>query len=150
MEEATFLTRFADHVTVIHRRDSLRASKIMAERALNHPKITFLWNSVVTEIVGKEDVDGVRVKNLQTGEETVVPCKGCFIALGHVPSTKPFAGQLEMDPAGFIQLQGSSSRTSVDGVFAAGDCADKTYRQAITAAGMGCRAAIDAERWLAE
>lgn len=150
MEEATFLTRFASHVTVIHRRDSLRASKIMAERALNHPKITFLWNSVVTEIVGKEDVDGVKTKNLLTGEETLVPCKGCFVALGHVPSTRPFAGQLDMDAAGFIRLQGGSSRTSVDGVFAAGDCADKFYRQAITAAGMGCRAAIDAERWLAE
>lgn len=150
MEEANFLTRFASHVTVIHRRDSLRASKIMADRALNNPKITFAWNSVVTEIVGKMDVDGVKVKNVQTGEESLIPCKGCFVALGHVPSTKPFAGQIDMDEAGFIQLKGGSSYTSMDGVFAAGDCADKTYRQAITAAGMGCRAAIDAERWLAE
>ncbi|MBQ7404262.1 MAG: thioredoxin-disulfide reductase [Lentisphaeria bacterium] len=150
MEEANFLTRFASHVTVIHRRDTLRASKIMADRALNNPKISFAWNSVVTEVVGSTGVDGVKIKNTQTGEESLIPCKGCFVALGHVPSTQPYAGQIDMDDAGFIQLKGGSSYTSMDGVFAAGDCADRTYRQAITAAAMGCRAAIDAERWLAE
>ncbi len=148
MEEATFLTRFASHVTVIHRRDSLRASKIMADRALANPKISFVWNSAVTEIFGKDDVDGVKVKNLQTGAETVIECKGYFAALGHEPTTQLFRGKLETDQAGFIVLKGESARTSVEGVFAAGDCADHVYQQAITAAGMGCKAAIDAARWL--
>lgn len=148
MEEALFLTRFASEVTVIHRRDKLRASKIMAERAEKNPKIHFVWNSAVTEIFGKDDVDGIRVKNVATGEERTLACKGVFVALGHVPSTKAFAGQLNMDESGYIELQNNTSYTSVEGVFAAGDCADKRYRQAITAAGMGARAAIDAERWL--
>ena len=148
MEEALFLTRFASEVTVIHRRDKLRASKIMAVRAEKNPKIHFVWNSAVTEIFGKDDVDGIRVKNVATGEERTLACKGVFVALGHVPSTKAFAGQLNMDEAGYIELQNNTSYTSVEGVFAAGDCADKRYRQAITAAGMGARAAIDAERWL--
>lgn len=148
MEEALFLTRFASEVTVIHRRDKLRASKIMAERAEKNPKIRFVWNSAVTEIFGKDDVDGIRVKDVATGEERTLTCKGVFVALGHVPSTKAFAGQLNMDESGYIELQNNTSYTSVEGVFAAGDCADKRYRQAITAAGMGARAAIDAERWL--
>ena len=148
MEEALFLTRFASEVTVIHRRDKLRASKIMAERAEKNPKIHFVWNSAVTEIFGKDDVDGIRVKNVATGEERTLACKGVFVALGHSPSTKAFAGQLNMDESGYIELQNNTSYTSVEGVFAAGDCADKRYRQAITAAGMGARAAIDAERWL--
>ncbi len=148
MEEALFLTRFASEVTVIHRRDKLRASKIMAERAEKNPKIRFVWNSAVTEIFGKDDVDGIRVKDVATGEERTLACKGVFVALGHVPSTKAFAGQLNMDESGYIELQNNTSYTSVEGVFAAGDCADKRYRQAITAAGMGARAAIDAERWL--
>lgn len=148
MEEALFLTRFASEVTVIHRRDKLRASKIMAERAEKNPKIHFVWNSAVTEIFGKDDVDGIRMKDVATGEERTLACKGVFVALGHVPSTKAFAGQLNMDESGYIELQNNTSYTSVEGVFAAGDCADKRYRQAITAAGMGARAAIDAERWL--
>lgn len=148
MEEALFLTRFASEVTVIHRRDKLRASKIMAERAEKNPKIHFVWNSAVTEIFGKDDVDGIRVKDVATGEERTLACKGVFVALGHVPSTKAFAGQLNMDESGYIELHNNTSYTSVEGVFAAGDCADKRYRQAITAAGMGARAAIDAERWL--
>lgn len=149
MEEACFLTRFVSHVTVIHRRDTLRASKIMAERAMNNPKISFLWNSVVSELLGEESLSGVKIRNIETGEESEIPCKGCFIALGHTPCTKAFTGQLEMDRDGYILLKSGSSATSVDGVFAAGDCADRKYRQAITAAGMGCCAAIDAERWLA-
>lgn len=148
MEEALFLTRFASEVTVIHRRDKLRASKIMAERAEKNPKIRFVWNSSVTEIYGKDDVDGIRMKDVATGEERTLACKGVFVALGHVPNTKAFAGQLNMDESGYIELQNNTSYTSVEGVFAAGDCADKRYRQAITAAGMGARAAIDAERWL--
>lgn len=148
MEEALFLTRFASEVTVIHRRDKLRASKIMAERAEKNPKIHFVWNSAVTEIFGKDDVDGIRVKDVATGEERTLACKGVFVALGHSPSTKAFAGQLNMDESGYIELHNNTSYTSVEGVFAAGDCADKRYRQAITAAGMGARAAIDAERWL--
>ena len=150
MEEANFLTRFASEVTVIHRRDALRASKIMAERAMKNPKIKFVWNSVVTEVFGGKEVEGVKVQNLQTGADSTIDCKGVFVALGHVPNTKAFAGQLDMDEAGYIALEGATSRTSIDGVFAAGDCADKRYRQAITAAGMGARAAIDAERWLEE
>ncbi len=148
MEEALFLTRFASEVTVIHRRDKLRASKIMAERAERNPKIRFVWNSSVTEIFGKDDVDGIRMKDVATGEERTLACKGVFVALGHVPNTKAFAGQLNMDESGYIELHNNTSYTSVEGVFAAGDCADKRYRQAITAAGMGARAAIDAERWL--
>ncbi len=151
MEEALFLTRFGSKVTVIHRRDQLRASPVMQKRAFENPKIEFCWNSVVTEIldVAAGRVTGVRVKNKISGEESVIECGGVFMAVGHVPSTEAFRGQLEMDGAGYIRLDGDSSRTSIEGVFAAGDCADHVYRQAITAAGMGCRAAIDAERWLA-
>ncbi len=148
MEEAIFLTRFASKVTVIHRRDQLRASKIMADRAQANPKIAFAWNSTVDDILGTDAVTGVRLRNVKDNTLTDIPCQGYFAALGHVPSTDAFQGQLAMDEAGYIQLDGTSSRTSVEGVFAAGDCADHVYRQAITAAGMGCRAAIDAERWL--
>jgi len=148
MEEATFLTRFASEVHVIHRRDQLRASKIMADRALANPKIKFHWNSVVTEVFGEKDVDGVKLNNLLTHEETTLPCKGYFVALGHVPNTAPFVDQIELDEAGYIVLKGQSSYTSMEGVFAAGDCADNVYKQAITAAGMGARAAIDATRFL--
>jgi len=148
MEEAIFLTRFASKVTVIHRRDQLRASKIMADRAQANPKIAFAWNSVVEDILGTDAVTGVRLRNVKDNTLTDIPCQGYFAALGHVPSTAAFRGQLAMDEAGYIRLDAGSSRTSVDGVFAAGDCADHVYRQAITAAGMGCRAAIDAERWL--
>jgi len=148
MEEAIFLTRFASKVYVVHRRDKLRASKIMADRAFKNPKIEFVWNSVVSDILGAEKVEGVEVKNVQDGKTSRIEVAGYFAALGHEPNTAIFRGQIKTDDVGYISLDGVSSRTSVDGVFAAGDCADKTYRQAITAAGMGCRAAIDAERWL--
>ncbi len=148
MEEAIFLTKFASKVTVIHRRDELRASKIMADRALKNDKIEFAWNSVIEDIIGEEDVEGVIIRNIKTGETSTIECKGYFAALGHVPSTSVFKGQIDMDDNGFIDLDAHSSYTSCLGVFGAGDCADHVYRQAITAAGMGCRAAIDAERYL--
>ena len=148
MEEACFLTKFASKVTIIHRRDAFRASKIMAERALANPKIEVKWNSQVVEVLGSDEVTGVRLKNLQSGMEETVECQGYFAALGHQPSTDLFKGMITMNDAGFIELQNNSSYTNIDGVFAAGDCADHVYRQAITAAGMGCRAAIDAARWL--
>ena len=148
MEEAMFLTKFASKVTVVHRRDELRASKIMGDRALANPKIEFCWSSQVTEIIGDEEVEKIKIKNLKDQSETIVEAKGFFSALGHVPNTKIFDGIIESDEAGFIKLQNGSSYTNIDGVFAAGDCADHVYRQAITAAGMGCKAAIDAERWL--
>ncbi len=148
MEEANFLTRFASKVHIVHRRDQFRASKIMAERTLANPKIEVHWNSTVEEILGKDEVDAVKIRNVLTGAESLIECKGYFAALGHAPSTAPFRGQIELDDAGFIVLKPRSSETSVDGVFAAGDCADPVYRQAITASGMGCRAAIDAARWL--
>ena len=150
MEEANFLTKFASKVTVIHRRDELRASKIMAERALSNDKIEFCWDSVVEEVLGEDSVEGIRVKNLKTGKESIIDCVGYFSALGHVPSTQIFAGVIDMDDKGFIILKNGSSYTNIAGVFGAGDCADAVYRQAITASGMGCKAAIDAERWLAE
>lgn len=150
MEEALFLTRFASSVTVIHRRDALRASKIMSERALNHPKISFQWDSVVEEVLGEREVEGVRIKNLKTNEEKTVECKGFFVALGHIPNTTAFKGAIEMNEAGYIQLKNDTSATSIAGVFAAGDCADAHYRQAVTAAGMGCKAAIEVERYLGE
>jgi len=149
MEEALFLTKFATKVTIIHRRDEFRASKIMVQRALENPKIEVRWNAVVVEVLGQNEVEGVKVRDVMNGEESVIECKGCFVALGHVPSTTVFQQQLAMNGAGFIEVSNGSSYTSVDGVFSAGDCADHVYRQAITAAGMGCRAAIDAERWLA-
>jgi len=148
MEEAMFLTKFASKVIVIHRRDELRASKIMGDRAMANPKIEFLWSSQVVEIIGDEEVEKVKIKSLKDQSETIVEAKGFFSALGHVPNTSIFNGIIETDDKGFIKRKNGSSYTSMDGVFAAGDCADHIYRQAITAAGMGCQAAIDAERWL--
>ncbi|HEU4401779.1 MAG TPA: thioredoxin-disulfide reductase [Candidatus Polarisedimenticolia bacterium] len=148
MEEATFLSRFASRVTVIHRRAVLRASKIMQDRAFNNPKIAFLYDSSVDEVLGGEKVEGIRIRNLKTGQVREMTLDGLFVAIGHVPNTRIFAGQLEMDQAGYLITQGRGSRTNVPGVFAAGDCQDHVYRQAITAAGSGCMAAIDAERFL--
>jgi thioredoxin reductase (NADPH) len=149
IEEALFLTRFATKVTVIHRRDQLRASKIMQDRAFGHEKIDFLWDSVVEEILGDGQVSGARVRNLRTDETTDVPAGGLFVAIGHTPNTALFEGQLEMQN-GYIKVEEPTTRTSVEGAFAAGDVVDFVYRQAITAAGMGCQAAIDAERFLEE
>ncbi len=149
-EEAMFLTRYGSEVYLIHRRDTLRASKVMADRALANPKIKPVWNSVVTEILdmSKNDVTGVRVKNTVTGEESVIDCTGVFVAIGHVPNTQLFKGQINLDEAGYV-IPVKGAATNVEGVFVAGDCADSIYRQAITAAGMGCAAAIEAERYLA-
>jgi Thioredoxin reductase len=150
MEEALFLTKFASRVTIVHRRDEFRASKIMAARALEHPKIDVIWNAVVKEIHGEDGVTGVTLEDTVSGETRLFETDGVFVAIGHTPNTKLFEGQLELDANGYIVLEdGVSTRTSVEGVFAAGDVADSYYRQAITAAGTGCRAAIDAERWLA-
>ena len=147
MEEATFLTKFASKVTVIHRRDKLRASKIMQDRAMKNEKISFLWNSTVEDILGNDLVTGVRVKNLVTGKVTEVPCAGVFVAIGHRPNTTLLSGQVDLDAKGYIRTtQGTA--TNVPGVFAAGDVQDSTYRQAVTAAGSGCMAAIDAEHFL--
>lgn len=151
-EEGTYLTKFASVVHLVHRRDQLRASKIMAERALSNPKIAPVWNSVVDEVIGTDEkgVTAVRVKNVQTGETKTLEAAGMFAAIGHTPNIKFLRGQLEVDDKGFIVLQDKfRTTTSVEGVFAAGDVADSTYKQAITAAGMGCKAALDAERWLA-
>jgi thioredoxin reductase (NADPH) len=151
LEEATYLTRFSSEVHVVHRRDSFRASVIMQERALKNPKIKPVWNSVVTEILGvaEKKVSGVKLKNITTGELSTIPCAGVFVAIGHVPNTAVFGGALETDAGGYLKLHGGT-RTSVPGVFAAGDVADSVYRQAITAAGTGCAAAIEAERFLGE
>jgi thioredoxin reductase (NADPH) len=146
-EEALYLTRFGSEVLLVHRRDTLRASRIMAERVHAHKTIKPVWDSVVTEVLGTDSVTGVRLKNLKTGAENVLNCAGVFVAIGHVPNTAIFKGQIEMDMNGFI-LRKEGSRTNVSGVFVAGDCSDHVYRQAITAAGMGCMAAIDAERFL--
>lgn len=148
VEEALFLTKFASRVVVVHRRDQLRASRIMADRAANHPKIEFLWNTVITEILdpAKKEVTSVRIRNTADGGEETRRVDGVFIAIGHDPNTKVFEGQLEMEK-GYIRIH-DGSKTSVEGVFAAGDVHDFVYRQAVTAAGCGCRAAIDAERWL--
>jgi thioredoxin reductase (NADPH) len=150
MEESNFLTKFASKVTVIHRRDELRASKIMQDRARTNPKIEFAWNSVVTEVLDPDQkkVTGVRLENVKTGKESVLPVTGLFIAIGHRPNTDLFKGQLDMDKHGYICVEPGSPTTSVRGVFAAGDVADPLYRQAVTAAGTGCMAAIDAERLL--
>ncbi|MFL6277719.1 MAG: thioredoxin-disulfide reductase [Blastocatellia bacterium] len=150
MEEATFLTRYASHVTVIHRRDHLRASKIMQDKAFKNPKIDFLWNHAVEEILGnpKDGVSGARIRNVETGEERIFPCEGVFIAIGHQPNTDVFKGQLEMDEIGYLKTNGRTMATNIPGVFACGDAQDSYYRQAVTAAGTGCMAAIDAERFL--
>jgi thioredoxin reductase (NADPH) len=152
-EEALFLTRFCSKVTLIHRRDELRASKIMADRTLAHEKIEAVWNSAVEEVLAGDDgkARAVRVKNLQSGQTSEISCKGVFIAIGHLPNTQPFEGILELDSNGYlVPSVGSMVKTKIPGVFVAGDCADHVYRQAITAAGMGCQSAIEAERWLAE
>jgi len=150
MEEATFLTRYAAKVYVVHRRDKLRASKIMQDKAFRNEKIEFVWNTAVEEILGSPDegVHAVRLRNLQTNEERVFPCQGMFVAIGHKPNTELFKGQLDMDEVGYLKTSGHSSATNIPGVFACGDVQDSVYRQAITAAGTGCMSAIDAERFL--
>lgn len=152
-EEALFLTRFCSKVTLVHRRDELRASKIMAERTLANQKIVPVWDSAVKEVLPDQDgkAKGILVENLKTGEQSEVPCKGVFIAIGHLPNTSAFKGIIPLDENGyFLSEPGSMVKTAIPGVFVAGDCADHVYRQAITAAGMGCQSAIEAERWLAE
>jgi len=148
IEEASFLTKFASKVTLIHRRDEFRASKIMQERAFANPKIEVLWNHTVTKIDGADKVDGIEVTNTIDGSVSTLPVTGVFIAIGHRPNTDLFAGVLDMDESGYLQTKPDSSYTNIDGVFACGDVQDHTYRQAITAAGSGCMAAIDTERWL--
>jgi thioredoxin reductase (NADPH) len=153
LEEANFLTKFASSVTVIHRREALRASKIMADRAEKNPKIAFIWDSVIEEVLGKEEggrkqITGLRLKNLKTGASSEFKVDGLFIGIGHQPNTSIFAGQITLDPNGYIVSDGRSTKTNIPGVFAAGDVSDPTYRQAVTAAGSGCMAAIDAERFL--
>jgi len=150
LEEALFLTKFATKVTLIHRRKELRASRIMQDRAHANPKIEFLWDSVVTDVLGEISVEGIKVRNVATDAEHVLPLHGLFVAIGHLPNTDIFRGILDMDDAGYLQTTGHGSWTNVEGVFACGDVQDHVYRQAITAAGSGCMAAIDAERWLAE
>ncbi|MGE2714367.1 thioredoxin-disulfide reductase [Mycolicibacterium litorale] len=150
MEEATFLTRFARSVTVIHRREEFRASRIMLDRARANQKITFVTNTEVTEIEGDPKVTGIRLRNTVTGEESKLAVTGVFVAIGHVPRSDIVRGQVDVDEDGYVLVEGRTTNTSIEGVFAAGDLVDRTYRQAITAAGSGCAAAIDAERWLAE
>ncbi|MDP9074248.1 MAG: thioredoxin-disulfide reductase [Actinomycetota bacterium] len=147
LEEATFLTKFADTVTVIHRRKQLRASKIMQDRAFKNPKVRFLWDTIVTDVVGDNKVESLKLRNVVTDQESDLPVAGLFVAIGHVPNTDLFKGQLDMDDNGYL-LTHDGTRTNVEGVFACGDVQDHTYRQAITASGTGCMAAIDAERWL--
>ncbi|MEV0121708.1 thioredoxin-disulfide reductase [Streptomyces sp. NPDC050703] len=149
MEEATFLSRFAKSVTIVHRRDSLRASKAMQERAFADPKIKFIWDSEVAEIKGEQKLSGLTLRNLKTGETAELPVTGLFIAIGHDPRTELFKGQLDLDDEGYLRVAAPSTRTNLTGVFGAGDVVDHTYRQAITAAGTGCSAALDAERYLA-
>ena len=149
MEEALFLTKFASNVTIIHRRNEFRASKAMVAKVRDNSKINFVLDSQVIDILGEKEVEGVKVKNLKSGEITIIECKGYFVALGHVPATEIVRGCIDMDENGYIFLSENTSRTNLEGVFAAGDCADTRYKQAVTAAGMGCKAAIDAERWLA-
>jgi thioredoxin reductase (NADPH) len=147
MEEAIFLTRYANHVTVIHRRDSLRASKIMQDRAFKNPKINFIWDTEIIEVLGEDEVTGLQLRNVKTNEESTLPVQGFFLAIGHQPNTGLFKGILDMDNIGYI-VPVEHTMTNIPGVFAAGDVTDHRYRQAVTAAGDGCRAAIDAERWL--
>lgn len=150
MEEATFLTRYASRVFVVHRRDKLRASKIMQEKAFRNPKLEFIWDTAVEEILGTlvDGVTGVRLRNLKTGEKAVFPCAGVFVAIGHKPNTGLFKGQIDTDEVGYIKTSGRSTATNIPGVFASGDVQDAVYRQAVTAAGTGCMAALDAERFL--
>jgi thioredoxin reductase (NADPH) len=148
MEEANFLTRFASKVSVIHRRDSLRASKIMAERAAANPKIEFIWNTEVIDVLGDEKVSGLKLRNLLTGDETLADFTGLFVAIGHLPRSELVVGEVDLDDEGYVKVQSGSTQTNISGVFAAGDLVDHTYRQAITAAGSGCAAALDAERFL--
>lgn len=151
VEEATYLTKFAKKVHMIHRRDELRASKIMAERALSNKKIVMQWNKVVVDVLGDDSIRAVKLKDTKTDKESELPVGGLFVAIGHTPATKFLDGQLDLDSKGYIKLKDPyRSTTNIDGVFAAGDCVDSLYRQAVTAAGMGCKAALDAERWLAD
>jgi len=153
VEEALFLTNFATKVTVIHRRDSFRAEKIMQDRLFRNPKVEVVWNATVEEILGTEaplGVTGVRVKDVKSGDERVIPCDGFFVAIGHAPASELVKDQLTLHGGGYVWVQPGTTRTSIEGVFAAGDLTDHTYRQAVTSAGMGCMAALDAERWLAE
>jgi len=153
VEEALFLTNFASEVILVHRRDELRAEKVLQKRLLEHPKVTVMWDTVLEEVLGTDNpksVTGARLKNVKTGEVTEVPVDGIFIAIGHAPATEVFRGQVEMNERGYIKIGCWSTKTSVDGVFAAGDVADDRYQQAVTAAGMGCMAALEAEQWLAE
>jgi len=152
MEESLFLTKFASRVTVVHRRDELRASKIMQQRAFDNPKITFVWNSIVSEVIGTKEggVTGVRLEDTITGEERVFETQGVFLAIGHRPNTDIVRGKLDLDEVGYIRTSPGTTRTSIEGVWACGDVQDSVYRQAVTAAGTGCMAAIEAERWLAE
>ncbi len=147
IEEATFLTKHASHVTVIHRRDKLRASKIMQDRAFKNKKISFIWDTVVTEVLGEKEVEGIHIENLKTNEKKKLTCQGFFVAIGHTPNTQVFQGQLELLPNGYIKVL-NHTQTSLPGVFAAGDVQDHRYRQAVTAAGSGCMAALDAEKYL--
>lgn len=149
MEEATFLTRFASKVYVIHRRDSLRASKIMVERAMANPKIEFIWNTEVIDVLGADKVSGLKLRNLLTNEESDRDFDGLFVAIGHIPRSELLIGQIDLDSEGYVKVDGRSTRTNQKGVFACGDLVDHTYRQAITAAGSGCQAALDTERFLA-
>ena len=153
VDAALFLTNFATKVTLVHRRDSLRAEKIMQDRLFKHPKVEILWNHTVEEIVGTEQplgVTGVRARNVETGAEKVVPCDGFFVAIGHAPASELVKDQLELHSGGYVKVRPGATETSIPGVFAAGDLTDHVYRQAVTSAGMGCMAALDAERWLAE
>ncbi len=147
MEEALFLSRLCKSVRVVHRRDELRASKIMQKRALDNPKIDFIWDSIVVEILGEEKVRGARIRNVKTGEESELECEGVFIAIGHTPNTKFLEGQIELDKKGYVKVE-DSTKTNVEGVFVGGDVHDYRYRQAVTAAAFGCMAAMDAEKWL--
>jgi thioredoxin reductase (NADPH) len=149
MEEASFLTRFASKVVLIHRRDSFRASKIMAERVMNNPKIEIVWNTEVTDVLGEANMTGLKLRNTVTGEESTRDLSGLFVAIGHVPRSELVVGQVNCDSEGYVQVEGRTTRTNLTGVFACGDLVDNSYRQAITAAGSGCAAALDAERFLA-